>query len=91
MTVTDDIIRGANESDVLRFTLALWTLEHHNLTLRAEDEAVSILKISKPALTQYLEGHGSIGPEGWEKLRAKFDLRPYDIWFEHMCQRYRKP
>lgn len=91
MVISDDIIRGANESDVLRFVLSLWTLEHHSLTLRAEDEAVAVLRVSKNSLSQYLEGHGSIGPEGWEKLRAKFDLRPYDIWYAAMCQRYRKP
>jgi hypothetical protein len=90
MTVMDDIIAAASEGSILRFTLSLWDLQHGNLTLTAEDEAVSILKVSKNTFTQYKEGKGSIGPEGWEKLAQKFDLRAYDIWTDAMRKRYRK-
>ena len=90
MIVRDDIIANATEGDVLRFTLALWELEHGNLKVTADSEASSILGMSKNAFVQHKEGKGSIGIEGWEKLGKAFDLRAYDIWLDAKRKQYRR-
>lgn len=96
MIVRDDIIEGADEAGILRFILSLWDLEHGgqhrsgSVELRAEDEAASVLNISKAAFTQYKEGRGSIGVSGWMKLATCFDMRPFDIWLAAQQQQRRK-
>jgi hypothetical protein len=83
MDVPTEIIGSASEGAILKFVLSLWELSHPGKD--AVKEAVSILGMDKGAFIQHKNGKGSIGIEGWEMLRAKFDLRPYDIWCD--CKR----
>jgi hypothetical protein len=52
-------------------------------------EMASLLRCDKGALTQHMNGKGSIGIEGWELLGQRFDLRAYDIWTESKRKQYR--
>ncbi len=86
MIVMDDIIGTATEGAILKFVLALYELEHPGTD--GVKQAVSLLGIDKGAFIQHKNGKGSIGIEGWEILRSKFDLRAYDVWVDAKRKHY---
>lgn len=79
MTIDDRTFESATEGQVLKFTFALYELQHPGADVLKV--APPLLHCDKGALIQHRDGRGSIGAEGWEILGANgFDLRAYDIW-----------
>ena len=79
MILDDKMFEVVTESQVLKFTFALYELQHPGKNVLKV--VPPLLPIDKGALVQHVSGRGSIGAEGWEILGANdFDLRAYDIW-----------
>lgn len=88
MTIDDTFFAEVTEGAVLKFTLALYELEHPGTD--ALKVATNAIRCDKGALVQHRDGKGSIGVEGWELLGSHgFDLRGYDTWIAAKRKQYR--